>query len=178
VDHSAYLINASFLSYLIFTQKSRVLTSDLRTMDAAIDQVIQSGVPEHTSQWGWGATHSVPSRGSPRRKQDTTGVQSNSGQGIERTRSPAISEYGHKAPSAKSSNLRQGDAKDDESISSRSRGREREMIDCFGSDVFRIVLNNPTTSQRFLRFCQAHGRGESVEFLEKVSTLIIPYVNF
>ena len=36
-------------------------------------------------------------------------------------------------------------------------------------DVFRIVLHNPTTAHRLLKFSQARMCGENMEFLEKVS---------
>ena len=47
--------------------------------------------------------------------------------------------------------------------------RQKEgFLDFFGSEVFNMVLHNPTTSHRFLRFCQSRSCGESMEFLEKV----------
>ena len=40
--------------------------------------------------------------------------------------------------------------------------------DFFSSDVFQIVLHNPTTAHRLLKFSQARMCGENMEFLEKV----------
>lgn len=42
------------------------------------------------------------------------------------------------------------------------------LMDFFGADVFQMVLHNPTTAHRFLRFCQSRARGGDMEFLEKV----------
>lgn len=42
------------------------------------------------------------------------------------------------------------------------------MTDFFSSEVFNIVLHNPTTAHRFLRFCQSRACGENIEFLQKV----------
>ena len=40
--------------------------------------------------------------------------------------------------------------------------------DFFSPEIFRVVIHNPTTAHRFLKFCQARGCGENMEFLEKV----------
>lgn len=42
------------------------------------------------------------------------------------------------------------------------------LTDFFSSEVFNIVLHNPTTAHRFLRFCQSRACGENIEFLQKV----------
>ncbi|KAI9054835.1 hypothetical protein LZ554_001979 [Drepanopeziza brunnea f. sp. 'monogermtubi'] len=42
------------------------------------------------------------------------------------------------------------------------------MADFFSSEVFNIVLRNPTTAHRFLRYCQGRAAGESMEFLQMV----------
>ena len=42
------------------------------------------------------------------------------------------------------------------------------VTDFFSSDIFQIVIHNPTTAYRFLRFCQSRNCGESMEFLQKV----------
>jgi phototropin len=41
--------------------------------------------------------------------------------------------------------------------------------DFFGRDVFQMVLSNPTTAHRLLKFAQSRGSGESMEYLLKVS---------
>ena len=47
-------------------------------------------------------------------------------------------------------------------------GNLSTMTDFFSSEVFHIVLHNPTTAHRFLRFCQSRACGENIEFLQKV----------
>lgn len=43
-----------------------------------------------------------------------------------------------------------------------------DLTDFFSAEVFQIVLHNPTTAHRFLRFCQSRACGENMEFLQKV----------
>jgi hypothetical protein len=47
------------------------------------------------------------------------------------------------------------------------------MADFFSSEVFNIVIHNPTTAHRFLRFCQSRACGENMEFLQKVVGLLV-----
>ncbi|KAE9363619.1 hypothetical protein N431DRAFT_564246 [Stipitochalara longipes BDJ] len=42
------------------------------------------------------------------------------------------------------------------------------MADFFSSEIFNIVIHNPTTAHRFLRFCQSRACGENMEFLQKI----------
>ncbi len=42
------------------------------------------------------------------------------------------------------------------------------FTDFFSQEVFQIVLHNPTTSHRFMKFCQSRACSENVEFLQKV----------
>jgi hypothetical protein len=42
------------------------------------------------------------------------------------------------------------------------------ITDFFSSEVFHVVLRNPTTAHRLLRFCQSRACGENMEFLQKV----------
>jgi len=46
---------------------------------------------------------------------------------------------------------------------------QNPIVDFFSPEVFRVVIHNPTTAHRFLRFCQSQGCGENMEFLQKVS---------
>jgi hypothetical protein len=46
--------------------------------------------------------------------------------------------------------------------------RISDLTDFFSPEVFHIVLQNPTTAHRFLRFCQSRACGETMEFLQKV----------
>ena len=46
--------------------------------------------------------------------------------------------------------------------------RTDALADFFSSEVFQIVLHNPTTAHRMLKFSQARMCGENMEFLEKV----------
>jgi phototropin len=47
-------------------------------------------------------------------------------------------------------------------------GLGSNMADFFSAEVFNIVIHNPTTAHRFLRFCQSRACGENMEFLQKV----------
>ncbi|APA06158.1 hypothetical protein sscle_01g009280 [Sclerotinia sclerotiorum 1980 UF-70] len=42
------------------------------------------------------------------------------------------------------------------------------FADFFSSEVFYIVLHNPTTAHRFLKFCQNRSCSENLEFLQKI----------
>lgn len=42
------------------------------------------------------------------------------------------------------------------------------FTDFFSNETFRMVLRNPTTAHRFLKFCQRRACGESMEFLAQV----------
>lgn len=53
-------------------------------------------------------------------------------------------------------------------------GDKAGFTDFFHADVFQIVLRNPTTAHRFLRFCQSRACGENIEFLEKVRPNLLP----
>ncbi|KAL6718088.1 hypothetical protein ACLMJK_004173 [Lecanora helva] len=46
------------------------------------------------------------------------------------------------------------------------------LADFFSSEVFQIVLHNPATAHRLLKFSQARMCGENMEFLEKVRWMI------
>lgn len=46
------------------------------------------------------------------------------------------------------------------------------MTDFFSWEVFQIVLHNPTTAHRFLRFCQSRACGENITFLQHVSIFL------
>ncbi|KAG9244351.1 hypothetical protein BJ878DRAFT_73911 [Calycina marina] len=41
------------------------------------------------------------------------------------------------------------------------------IMDFFSSNIFQLVIHNPTTAYRFLRFCQSRNCGEAMEFLQK-----------
>lgn len=42
------------------------------------------------------------------------------------------------------------------------------LADPYSPEVFQVVLHNPTTAHRLLKFSQARMCGENMEFLEKV----------
>ena len=50
------------------------------------------------------------------------------------------------------------------------------LADFFSTEVFQIVLHNPTTAHRLLKFSQARMCGENMEFLEKVGMAAHPHV--
>ncbi|KAH9221223.1 hypothetical protein DL95DRAFT_519269 [Leptodontidium sp. 2 PMI_412] len=60
-----------------------------------------------------------------------------------------------------------GSSKSDRTLSAAGSANTN-MTDFFSSEVFNIVLHNPTTAHRFLRFCQSRACGENIEFLQKV----------
>ena len=47
------------------------------------------------------------------------------------------------------------------------------LADFFSTEVFQIVLHNPTTAHRLLKFSQARMCGENMEFLEKVGPAVL-----
>lgn len=47
------------------------------------------------------------------------------------------------------------------------------LADFFSSEVFQIVLHNPATAHRLLKFSQARMCGENMEFLEKVLDIYV-----
>ena len=51
------------------------------------------------------------------------------------------------------------------------------LADFFSTEVFQIVLHNPTTAHRLLKFSQARMCGENMEFLDKVSTATHRYIH-
>ncbi len=60
----------------------------------------------------------------------------------------------------------------------RSR-RLSNVTDFFNPEIFHIVLQNPTTAHRLLRFCQSRACGENMEFLQKVRCLArAPQISF
>jgi hypothetical protein len=50
------------------------------------------------------------------------------------------------------------------------------LADFFSTEVFQIVLHNPTTAHRLLKFSQARMCGENMEFLEKVRIVTLCYI--
>lgn len=50
-------------------------------------------------------------------------------------------------------------------------GTMSNLTDFFSSEVFHIVLHNPTTSHRLSKFCQSRACGENIEFLQRVSLI-------
>ena len=50
------------------------------------------------------------------------------------------------------------------------------LADFFSTEVFQIVLHNPTTAHRLLKFSQARMCGENMEFLEKVGAAAHPQI--
>jgi phototropin len=55
-----------------------------------------------------------------------------------------------------------------------SSGIGNNMADFFSAEIFNIVIHNPTTAHRFLRFCQSRACGENMEFLQKVNNTLWP----
>ncbi|KAH7384949.1 hypothetical protein BKA64DRAFT_153878 [Cadophora sp. MPI-SDFR-AT-0126] len=55
-----------------------------------------------------------------------------------------------------------------ERTTSAAGSANTNLTNFFSSEVFNIVLHNPTTAHRFLRFCQSRACGENIEFLQKI----------
>jgi hypothetical protein len=131
----------------------------------SIDQVIQSAEPLQLANTNDHPNHSnslnrtaplppLPQdSGSPRRD---NGISS-AGRGAEKDSSRKMS-------------MRQNDdgsSKSGQTAVVNAPGRDN-MADFFSWEVFQIVLHNPTTAHRFLRFCQSRACGENMEFLQQV----------
>lgn len=52
---------------------------------------------------------------------------------------------------------------------SMNGGGSHGLTDFFNTEIFQIVLHNPTTAHRLLKFCETRFCSENMEFLEKVS---------
>ncbi len=67
-----------------------------------------------------------------------------------------------------------------DTTASKSRSlRLSNLTDFFSPEIFHIVLQNPTTAHRFLRFCQNRACGENMEFLQKVRCpALAPKISF
>ena len=53
-------------------------------------------------------------------------------------------------------------------VSTANGANMSNMTDFFNPEVFHMVLHNPATAHRFLRYCQSRACGENIEFLQKV----------
>jgi hypothetical protein len=69
-----------------------------------------------------------------------------------------IKETSYYAPSAAS-------ISEQANVSGTSSGR---LTDFFGTEIFQMVLHNPTTCHQLTKFAQTHLCGENMEFLEQV----------
>lgn len=60
-----------------------------------------------------------------------------------------------------------------EQVDHAARAIDKEtMADFFGAEVYQIVLRNPITAHRLLKFSQDRACGENMEFLDKVRSLL------
>jgi hypothetical protein len=53
------------------------------------------------------------------------------------------------------------------------RNQDERLMSFFGSNIFQMVLRNPVTAHRFMRFCQDRECGENMEFLKKVCLISV-----
>ncbi|KAG0649428.1 Root phototropism 1 [Hyphodiscus hymeniophilus] len=167
----------------------------LPEMSDAIDQVIQSGQSLHTIQesprgtasnvginrtmvsplYSPGPARSSRSRpSSPRQEQMSFPLRSNP-PASPRERSGSRSDRGDrdnlspKMSSSRGYDQTPGSSNSETLSGSPPTGRNAENItDFFSPEVFQIVIHNPTTAHRFLKFCQSRACGENMEFLQKV----------
>ncbi|TVY38219.1 Phototropin-1B [Lachnellula subtilissima] len=69
-------------------------------------------------------------------------------------------------------NTNSGNGKIDGTSSNSGGINGNNVTDFFSPEVFHLVLHNPTTAHRLLRFCQSRACGENMEFLQKVYTYL------
>ncbi|KUJ16946.1 uncharacterized protein LY89DRAFT_616615 [Mollisia scopiformis] len=144
----------------------------------SIDQVIQSGQSLQPVNAQDNKTHSnislnrtsplppLPqSSGSPRRE---NGMRPTSHSSYDDQRAGS-SGRGAERESPKKKSMRQSDgsSRSGQTAVVTAPGRDN-MADFFSWEVFQIVLHNPTTAHRFLRFCQSRACGENMEFLQQI----------
>ncbi|CZR62126.1 related to nonphototropic hypocotyl protein 1 [Phialocephala subalpina] len=156
-------------------------------MSDSIDQVIQSQQslsnsqhvntrdgPQNSSNISVNRTAPLPpvseNSGSPRRNNNSMRSES---QTSHEDRRLGSSGRGSQRESPKQTSMRQSDGSSNRSgnttvVSSAGQGNVGNMADFFSWEVFQIVLHNPTTAHRFLRFCQSRACGENIEFLQQV----------
>jgi hypothetical protein len=78
-----------------------------------------------------------------------------------------IEESSYYVPSAASISEQARSISEQTNVSGTSSGR---LTDFFGTEVFQIVLHNPTTCHQLTKFAQTRFCGENMEFLEQVCT--------
>ena len=167
-------------------------------MSGSIDQVIQSGhdlsATEQNIRRGTESNVSInrmtalpplppsPARSarsrpsSPRQDQKPSALRSNPPySSIERSGTKLDKGDGDREYSTPNQGSPRGD--DEASRSSKSEtlvgshqagSGSMKITDFFSSRVFQIVIHNPTTAHRFLKYCQSRACGENMEFLQKV----------
>lgn len=145
----------------------------------SIDQVIQSGHSlaasqfgsrNHDSHMGVNRTKPLPPPSSSAvstRKDRSLSSRSNSTTLYDERRGGSA---GGRAERDRQEILRESD---EGSVSTRSgtlsgSGSQTSMADFFSSEVFQIVIHNPITAHRLLRFSQSRACGENMEFLQMV----------
>lgn len=133
-------------------------------MTASIDQVIQYAHDVDSNNILQPSPNSYAKR-SPNSRQKGFVTMSDSETVYGNKESP-INVYGS-STSTLGQNERERSELNSRSMSSRGQGRNG-FTDFFSSEVFQIVLHNPTTAHRFLKFCQSRACSENIEFLQKV----------
>jgi hypothetical protein len=109
----------------------------------------------------------------PIRKRDERHVlpQGYSNENVTARRSRSIRQDDSESSSGRSG--RSANLNGESSRSARGNGaftgsKPANITDFFSSEVFNVVLHNPTTAHRLLRFSQSRACGENMEFLQKV----------
>jgi hypothetical protein len=152
-------------------------------MTESIDQVIRNGhqswaTPQNSNSSDNASFSSIdktpplPSAmtalGSPRKEHKSASVRSNSWVTLD---------LHHRGSSNRREKANYGALRENDGGSESSSSRNvttmigsgnQAMTDLFSSEVFQLVIHNPTTAHRFLRFCQSRACGENMEFLQKV----------
>jgi hypothetical protein len=152
-------------------------------MTESIDQVIRNGqqswaTPQNSNSGDnafFSSINKTPplplvmtAPGNPRKEHKPASVRSNS---------RATPDLHHGGSSSRREEANDGALRENDGGSESSRSRDvttmigsgnQAMTDFFSSEVFQLVIHNPTTAHRFLRFCQSRACGENMEFLQKV----------
>jgi|SRR5450432_4409071 phototropin len=140
-------------------------------MTQSIDQVLQNSPSSGSYQ------HSRPRIKRSRKQSPPNLRQTNVAMG---TRSNAQSVYGGQSSSNHNMYESSTSTLDGNTVGSQrfqndmfaasnpNRGGMDGFTDFFSREVFQLVLHNPTTAHRFLKFCQARSCAENIEFLQKV----------
>lgn len=138
-----------------------------QNMDAAPAKV------SHDEQNSYNRTPPLPPLSALEERSETTSperIPTSHGSTTSPSESPRRDTHSRDTESSTRGSMRMGPS-EKESFSSRNGlglSGAGNFADFFSPEVFYIVLHNPTTAHRFLKFCQSRSSSEDLEFLQKV----------